>query len=66
MIEQARNSMDPEFRKKTYSRLQHIVKEEAPFLFMWQYVMVWGLSNKIDMKIPSDEFPRFFDARMKK
>jgi len=66
MIEQARNSMDPEFRKKTYSRLQHIVKEEAPFLFMWQYVMVWGLSSKIDMKIPSDEFPRFFDAKIKK
>ncbi len=38
----------------------------SPFLFIWQYVMVWGLSNKIEMKIPSDEFSRFFDAKIKK
>jgi peptide/nickel transport system substrate-binding protein len=65
MIEQARNTLDPEMRKKIYSKLQHIIKEEAPFLYMWQYVMTYGVSKKIDMKIGSDEVPRFFDAKIK-
>ncbi len=67
LIEQARASMDPEFRKKTYSKLQQIIKEEAPVLFMWQYVMTYGVANRIaEIKIGSDEIPRFFDVKMKK
>lgn len=66
LILQARSSMDPEFRKKIYSKLQHMIREEAPVLFMWQYVMTYGVGNKLDdMVVGSDEIPRFFDAGIK-
>jgi peptide/nickel transport system substrate-binding protein len=66
LIEQARNTLDSELRKKIYSKLQHIIKEEAPVLYMWQYVMTYGVGNKItSLPIGSDEIPRLFDAKIK-
>ena len=65
MIQEARFTMDPEVRKKIYSKLQHILKEEAPMLFMWQYVMLYGISNRLDMEVTQDETPRFWDAKIK-
>ncbi len=67
LIEQARNTLDSELRKKIYSKLQQMIKEEAPVLFMWQYVQTYGVGKKVaDVKIGSDEIPRFFTVKLKK
>ncbi len=65
LLEQGRGTLDPEVRKKLYSQAQQIIKEDAPWLFLWGLHGIWGVSNKIAWMPSRDEVDRLFIATPK-
>jgi peptide/nickel transport system substrate-binding protein len=66
MIEEAGATIKQERRKEIYYKLQRIVKEEAPWLFMWGQIDLIGINKRIDWKPSKDEIVRFYDIKLKK
>jgi peptide/nickel transport system substrate-binding protein len=66
MIEEGGSTISPEKRKEIYNKLQRIVKDEAPWLFMWGQVDLVGMNKRIDWKPCKDEIVRFYDIKTKK
>lgn len=55
LMEQARKELNAEKRKKLYSQLLHLVRDEAPWLFLYQQVDLYGASSRIKWSPRSDE-----------
>lgn len=65
LLEQGRSTIDVEARKKIYSQAQQIIREEAPWLFLWGLHGIWGVSNRIAWMPSRDEVDRLFIAAPK-
>lgn len=65
LLDDARGTLDSDKRKELYAQAQRIVREEAPFIFMWGLHAVWGVSNKVDWSPAPDEIDRYFWAKPK-
>jgi peptide/nickel transport system substrate-binding protein len=63
LIERARTTLDARVRTEAYAKAQQIVKEEAPWLFLYAVNGVWGVSKRVDWKPQRDEFDRVFIAK---
>lgn len=50
LMEQARYSLDPEQRKQLYAEATQIIHEEKPWLELFQEVIVYGVSKRVDFK----------------
>lgn len=46
---------DPKKRAQQYSNVQKLLREEAPFIFLFQADAVFGMSKKIDYNPRPDE-----------
>jgi peptide/nickel transport system substrate-binding protein len=66
IIDAQRQEMDPEKRKELMSKAQQIIREEAPWIFMYAFKTVEGANAKLDYKSRSDEIFSFYEIGFKK
>jgi len=55
LLTQARGTMDPKKRMDLYHRALQMIHEEAPFLFLWQGVDTYGVSNRVQHWSPTPD-----------
>ena len=58
--------MDPQKRKELMSKAQQILREEAPWIFMYAFKTVEGANAKLDYKPRSDEIFSIYEIGFKK
>lgn len=56
LIQAARQEMDLDERARLYSEVQQLVKDEAPFVFLYQIPDVYGVSDRIEFKPRLDQY----------
>jgi peptide/nickel transport system substrate-binding protein len=66
LIDQGRSTVNQPQRKRTYSQIQRMIREEAPAIFLWTQYDTLGLSRKVDYAARGDEWLWLFDAKPKK
>ncbi len=66
LIDEGRSTVDQARRKQTYARVQRIIKEEAPSIFLFHQFDTLGISKKVEYEARGDEWLWLFDARAKK
>ncbi len=64
-LEETRITLDEIKRLKLYHMAAEIIVEEAPWVFLYQQVDVYGISNRLNWKARSDERPVMFDVTIK-
>src|SRR5690606_37345773 len=52
MIEEAPRILDPEERRKVYQEMGRVVRDEAPWVFLYAYEDLYGVSNRIGGWVP--------------
>ncbi len=65
LVKQLGETYDDAGRKKITDRLQMIVHDDAPMIFIYMQVDWYGVSKKLDWKPRSDEFMHFNEAKFK-
>jgi peptide/nickel transport system substrate-binding protein len=65
LIDEARSSVDQPKRKQIYSRIQQMIKEEAPSIFLWTQNDTLGLSKKVSYEARADEWLWLYAAKPK-
>ncbi len=63
LIDEARSTVDQPRRKRIYSQIQHLIREEAPAIFLWTQFDTLGLSRQVEYAARADEWLWLFDAR---
>lgn len=63
LIDQARSTVDQAARKRTYTQILKLLKEEAPSLFLFHQFDTLGISKKVDYAARGDEWLWLFDAK---
>jgi peptide/nickel transport system substrate-binding protein len=66
LIDQARSTVDANARKRTYTQIQKMLKEEAPSLFLFHQFDTLGISKKVQYAARGDEWLWLFDAKIAK
>jgi peptide/nickel transport system substrate-binding protein len=66
LIDQARSTVDQAKRKETYSKIQRLIREEAPAIFLWTQYDTLGISKKVEYAARGDEWLWLFDAKPKR
>ena len=65
LIDEARSSIDQAKRKPLYSRIQHMIREEAPSIFLWTQNDTLGVSKKVSYEARADEWLWLYSAKPK-
>jgi len=55
LMEQARAEMNPEKRKQLYSQLLRLIREDAPWIFGYQQMDIYGVSSRLKWSPRGDE-----------
>jgi peptide/nickel transport system substrate-binding protein len=55
LMEQARAEMNPERRKQLYSQLLRLIREEAPYIFGYQQMDIYGVNARLKWTPRGDE-----------
>lgn len=55
MMEQARSEMNADKRKQLYSQLLRLIRDDAPWLFLYQQTDIYGVSSRIKWTPRGDE-----------
>jgi len=55
LMEQARAEMSAEKRKQLYSQLLRLIREEAPYIFGYQQMDIYGVNNRLKWTPRGDE-----------
>jgi peptide/nickel transport system substrate-binding protein len=63
LIDEARSSVDQPKRKRIYSQIQHMIREEAPSIFLWTQYDTLGISKKVQYAARPDEWLWLFEAK---
>jgi peptide/nickel transport system substrate-binding protein len=63
LIDEARSSVDQPRRKQIYARIQAMIKEEAPSIFLWTQNDTLGISKKVAYEARADEWLWLFAAK---
>ena len=66
LIDQARSTVDQARRKRLYSQIQRLIREEAPSIFLFTQYDNLGISRKVDYQARGDEWLWLFDAKPKR
>ncbi|MBI4737534.1 MAG: hypothetical protein HY766_15980 [candidate division NC10 bacterium] len=66
LIDQARSTVDQAARKRTYSQILRLLKEEAPSIYLFHQYDTLGLSKKVEYAARGDEWLWLFDAKPKR
>jgi peptide/nickel transport system substrate-binding protein len=65
LIDEARSTLDQPKRKQVYSRIQHLIREEAPSIFLWTQNDTLGVSKKVSYEARPDEWLWLYAAKPK-
>jgi peptide/nickel transport system substrate-binding protein len=65
LIDEARSTVDQPRRKQIYSRIQQMIKDEAPSVFLWTQNDTLGLSKKVAYDARGDEWLWLYSAKPK-
>jgi peptide/nickel transport system substrate-binding protein len=65
LIDDARSTVDQPRRRRVYSQIQHLIREEAPSVFLWTQSDTLGLSKKVDYQARGDEWLWLYAAKPK-
>src|SRR5438132_1623983 len=65
LIDDARSSADQPKRKQIYARIQSMIREEAPSVFLWTQNDTLGISKKVAYEARPDEWLWLFAAKPK-
>jgi peptide/nickel transport system substrate-binding protein len=63
LIDEARSSVDQPKRKRIYSQIQQMIREEAPTMFLWTQYDTLGISKKVQYAARPDEWLWLYDAK---
>ena len=66
LIDQARSTVDPTARKRTYVQILRLLKEEAPSIYLFHQFDTLGISKKVEYAARGDEWLWLFDAKPKR
>ncbi len=66
LIDAERREMDPQKRKELMIKAQQIIREEAPWIFMYSFSTIEGGSAKLDYRPRSDELFYMYEIGWKK
>ena len=65
LIDEARSIIDPAKRKPIYTRIQQMIREEAPSVFLWTQNDTLGISKKVSYEARPDEWLWLSSAKPK-
>jgi peptide/nickel transport system substrate-binding protein len=65
-IDAARSTVDKQSRLTTYAKIQRLIKEEAPSIFLFHQYDMLGLHKRIDYAARGDEWIWIYDAKLRK
>ena len=63
LIDEARSSVDQPKRKRLYSQIQQLIREESPTIFLWTQYDTLGISKKVQYAARPDEWLWLYDAK---
>jgi peptide/nickel transport system substrate-binding protein len=63
LIDEARSTVDQPKRKRLYSQIQQMIREEAPSIFLWTQYDTLGISKKVQYAARPDEWLWLYDAK---
>ena len=66
LIDQGKSTVDQAARKRTYTQIQRLLKEEAPSIFLFHQFDTLGVSKKVEYAARGDEWLWLFDAKPKR
>jgi peptide/nickel transport system substrate-binding protein len=66
LIDVGRATLDKEKRLATYSKIQHLIKDEAPSIFLFHQHDMLGIHKRIDYAARGDEWIWLYDAKLRK
>jgi peptide/nickel transport system substrate-binding protein len=66
LIDEARSTVDREKRLATYAKIQHLIKEEAPSIFLYHQHDMLGISKRVVYEARGDEWIWVYDAKLRK
>ena len=66
LIDEARSTLNQPQRKRSYSRIQKLIREEAPGIFLWTQYDTLAISKRVDYAARGDEWLWLFDAKPKR
>src|SRR5262245_40577475 len=66
LIDEGRSTLDAAKRKSAYGRIQRLIREEAPSLFLFTQYDTLGVSRKVEYAARGDEWLWLYDAKPKK
>lgn len=65
LVVAAKQELDEAKRFELYERLNHLVHEKAPWLFLHQQIDLYGVNKALNWKARSDEGLRLLDIRLR-
>ena len=65
LVDEARSIVDQPKRKQIYTRIQQMIREEAPSVFLWTQNDTLGISKKISYEARPDEWRWLYAAKPK-
>lgn len=66
LIDAGRSTVDKEKRLATYSKLQQLIKDEAPSIFLFHQHDMLGFHKRVEYAARGDEWIWLYDAKLKK
>jgi peptide/nickel transport system substrate-binding protein len=66
LIDVGRSTVDKEKRLVTYSKIQHLLKEEAPSIFLFHQHDMLGIHKRVEYAARGDEWIWLYDAKLRK
>jgi peptide/nickel transport system substrate-binding protein len=66
LIDEARSTIDKEKRLTTYTKIQQLIKEEAPSIFLFHQHDMLGIHKRVDYAARGDEWVWIYDAKLRK
>jgi peptide/nickel transport system substrate-binding protein len=66
LIDEARSTTDQPRRKRVYSQIQNLIREEAPSIFLWTQYDTLAVSKRVEYAARGDEWLWLFDAKPKR
>jgi peptide/nickel transport system substrate-binding protein len=63
-IARAQTLMDPRARAAAYGELQRLLRDEAPWVFLWQQHDLYGVASQVEWTPRADEKVWMYDAKV--
>jgi peptide/nickel transport system substrate-binding protein len=66
LIDTGRSTLDKEKRLATYSKVQSLIKDESPSIFLFSQHDMLGINKRVDYAARGDEWIWLYDAKLRK